>query len=405
MRRAGVVLTIIVALLALVVGFGGATAALYITQPAVASAQQTVEFAVKTGDTTASVAQRLQADGLIRNAIVFRVWARYRHLDTGIQTGIYKLSPSMTMDAIINKLQKGQPDQQFITILDGWRITQFPQAFTHMQNFNAQNFLQIAKTGKFMDGTAISSKFWYVLPLQKNADYALEGYLPPNSYYFDANANEQGVITQLLTQLGEDLCPGPTGKPDAYILDKTQCLAHAVTVGSNNTNIFTAMEQKYGTKDPAQALYRALTIASIVEREVASQPQDIPGVASVYYNRYLAAQGKVASDVGTSMQADPTVQYARDSQTPPKDGNWWQPIQASPATVAPKSLYNTYTQPGLPPGPIASPLWKAVIAAADPAPSPYFYFLNGKCDHKTYYAKTNPEFNQLVAKYITNATC
>jgi UPF0755 protein len=406
MKRAGVILTVIVSLLALACGFGGATAALYITQPAIASSHNTIQFSVKAGDTTASVAQRLQAQGIIRNAEVFRLWARYRHLDTGIQTGIYKLSPSMSMDAIIKKLQRGQPDQQLITVLDGWRITQFPQAFTSLPNFNAKNFLQIAKTGKFMDGTTVSSKYWYVMPLQHNAMYALEGYLFPDTYYFDTSADETKVITTLLDQLGEKLCPGPSGQPDAYVLDKAQCTAHAVKVGQDNTDIFTAMEKQYATKDPALALYRTLTIASIVEREEGSRPQDIPGVASVYYNRYLASEGKVPSDVGLLMQADPTTQYARDSENPPKDGKWWQPIDgAAPASIAPKNAYNTYTQQGLPPGPIAASVWLAIKSSADPAPSPYFYFINGKCDHKTYFAKTNDEQLANEAKYITQAKC
>ena len=73
-RFAVVVLTLV----ALVVGFVGGTVALDVFQPANSHVSTTVNFQVQSGDTTASVAQRLQDDGLIRNALLFRAWARYK---------------------------------------------------------------------------------------------------------------------------------------------------------------------------------------------------------------------------------------------------------------------------------------------------------------------------------------
>jgi UPF0755 protein len=405
MKRAGIALTVIAAILALGCGFGATTLAVNLTQPSASDSHVVVHFKVVKGDTTASVANRLQEDGLIRNALLFRLYARYKKLDTGIEQGVYLLRPDMSMDTIINDLQNGRPDEIEVTVLDGWRVTQFPDAFSDLPNFNAQNFASIAKTGKLPDGTALSSQYWYVLPLQQNAKYALEGYLFPDTYDLNRDSSEVDVVKRMLDTLGEKLCPATDGPPTQYIHDQAQCKAHAVTVGSNNTNIFTAMEQKYSTTNDALALYRTLTMAAIVEREVASQPSDIPGVASVYYNRYLVSQGKLASDVGTLMQADPTTQYARDTDNPPKaGGKWWQTINDNPANVDPGSAYNTYTNPGLPPGPIAAPIWLTIAAAADPAPSPYFYFLNDTCG-KTHYAKTNDEFNQLRNTYLVQKKC
>ncbi|HZC76972.1 MAG TPA: hypothetical protein VE258_04450, partial [Ktedonobacterales bacterium] len=87
MKRGGLVITIIVGLLALGSGFGSAAAFIGITQPSVAGATAPVQFTVEPGDSTAAVAQRLQQQGLIRNAQLFRLWARYKHLDTGIEPG------------------------------------------------------------------------------------------------------------------------------------------------------------------------------------------------------------------------------------------------------------------------------------------------------------------------------
>ncbi len=51
------------------------------------------------------------------------------------------------------------------------------------------------------------------------------------------------------------------------------------------------------------------------------------------------------------------------------------------------SPYNTYTNRGLPPGPIANPGLESIRAALDPADSPYFYYLTGS-DGRMYYAQT-----------------
>lgn len=407
MKRAALILTIVVALVAVACGFGAATAALDITQPAAAStaANGTVKFVVNSGDTTADVADNLQKAGLIRNATLFRLWARYKHLDKGIEPGVYELSPSMTMDAIIQKLQQSAPDEVQATVPDARRVTQYADHFANLKNFNAQNFNAIVKTGKYPDGSLVSAKFWYVLPLQKGAAYALEGYLYPDTYDFDVNATEVDVVNRMLAQLGEQLCPGPTGQPAAYIYDKQQCLAHAQQVGG--TDIFTAMEKAYYTKDPVLALYAALTISSLTTREILHY-SDAPGVSAVYYNRFVYAIHKSSNDGGTAgyMGADPSVQYARDTDHPPTDGKWWTPLDDSANKIDCKSAYNTEAgcQVGLPPGPIAAATWQVILSAAAPIKSPNFYFVSDKCG-RTHYWTNADDFNNQKDQALAQSNC
>lgn len=407
MKRAALILTIVVALVAIACGFGAATAALDITQPAAASASSTgtVNFVVNKGDTTAQVADHLAKDGLIRNATLFRLWARYKHLDTGIQVGVYKLSPTMTMDDIIAALQKSQPDFQIISVPDALRVTQYASHITNLKNFNAQNFAQIVKTGKFTDGTAVSSQYWYVLPLQKGAVYALEGYLYPDTYYVDTGANADQVVKTMLDALGQHLCPGPAGQPNAYIFDKQQCLAHAQQVGG--TSIFTAMEKAYYTSDPAQALYDTLTIASLTTREILRY-SDAPGVAAVYYNRFLYSIHKSSNDGGTAgfMGSDPSAEYARDTDHPPADGKWWANLADTGNKVDCGSPYNTEggCHQGLPPGPIAAATWQVVLAAAAPIKSPNFYFVSDKCGNIHYWTNAS-DFNAQNAAAQAQGNC
>jgi UPF0755 protein len=416
MKRTGIIITVIFAVLALVCGFGGTTAALLVTQPTVSGSAIVVNFEVKSGDTTATVAQRLQEDGLIRNATAFKLLAKFRKLDTTIEQGIFQLSPSMTMDQIIRKLQQGHPDLILAGVNEGWRVTEYADGFSNLPNFNADNFNKIVKTGLLPDGTKLSDLYWFVEPLQKNTFYALEGYLYPDHYNFDKSATEVDVVKTMLDAFGEQLCPGPSSNPAAYIGDLATCKAHAATVDSSGTTVFAALEKYYDAKDDRHAIYLALTVASITMREIPSltATHDIQGIASVYYNRWQHSLGNAnyQSDTGTLLQADPTVQYAHTTDTPPAAGaTWWPNLNnQNLGQIDIKNSYNTYVFPGLPPGPISAPISSVFLAAANPvspdAGKQYYYFINGTCaPHKTYFATNQTDFNALVAQYITNAKC
>lgn len=111
-------------------------------------------------------------------------------------------------------------------------------------------------------------------------------------------------------------------------------------------------------------------LASIVEREAVTD-EERPVIAGIYRNRL---------DINMKLDADPTVQYAKDSLAFAETENqapftFWQPItQADYQGVI--SPYNTYRSIGLPPGPIANPGLKSLAAALNPTASDYLYFLH-----------------------------
>lgn len=403
MKGSARVAVVFLTLVALVVGFVGATAALDIFQPANKHVSTVVNFEVKSGDTTASVAQRLQNDGLIRNALLFRAWARYKKLDRGIEQGVYQLNPSMTMDAIIQKLQVGKPDEVAVVIPDGLRATQYPKYFQGLPSFNATDFLKMAQTGVEPDGTKLWTKYWFIKqPTPKKTAYALEGYLYPAGYYFYNSADAKTVVEKLLTQFGEELCPGPASQPDAYLSDAKQCRTNAAQV--NGKNIFDLMRAAYpDAKDDVTALNDALIISSFTIREI-NKMSDYAGVASAYHNRYLNIEKQGTADVGYKMGSDPSVEYARDTETPPTDGKWWANVNGDANKVAPTSPYNTYTQAGMPPGPIANPDWTEIEGGAAPAASPNFYFASDKCGNM-HYATNYNDFVNKVEPAMNTGNC
>ncbi len=147
------------------------------------------------------------------------------------------------------------------------------------------------------DGTNVSDSYWFVpKDLHKDAKFALEGYLYPDTYSFNKTDNEEDVINRMLDEFGTVLCPGPDDNPGAYFDDAKSCQAHMAKVGADNsTDILTVAKAKFFTDDPVEAIYKALTLASIVVREsgLRNDHDDRGKIADILYRRLLASQGKI----------------------------------------------------------------------------------------------------------------
>jgi UPF0755 protein len=325
-------------------------------QPVSTNQGKTITVVIQSGETTLQIANNLQAEGVIRNALAFRVWSRIKGLDTHLQAGAYNLNSNMTIDSIINQLLNAQPDYLVVTIPEGWRIEQMAKQFgaAGLIKFNVQDFLKYTKNpAQFPD----FAKYPILKSIPPGA--GMEGLLYPDTYLLPINATARDVVNMMLAEF--------TGKVQQN---------HLATLA----------------KQKQLSLYQAVILASIIEREVIFE-NDRPLVASVYWNRVYRPNNET---VGL-LDADPTVQYARDSQ--PGTTTFWKPLQNSGGNIAPNSLWNTYTHTGLPPTPICSPGLASLKAAASPASTDYYFFLSKKDGHNVY-AKTKAEFDIDVQKYL-----
>lgn len=122
-----------------------------------------------------------------------------------------------------------------------------------------------------------------------------------------------------------------------------------------------------------------LILASLVERE-AQKEVDRPIIAGVFKNRL---------DAGMALDVDATIQYAL--------GFWKKDLTLVDLKI--KSPYNTYLNPGLPPGPICNPGLSSIKAAQNPAQTDYLFYISDKSGN-IHYSKTLSEHNANVAKYL-----
>lgn len=130
---------------------------------------------------------------------------------------------------------------------------------------------------------------------------------------------------------------------------------------------------------PLETPYDALILASIVEKETGA-PHEREEIAGVFIRRLKK---------GMRLQTDPTVIYGMgDTYT----GN------ITRADLKKHTDYNTYTNHGLPPTPIALPGRAAIHAALNPAEGTSYYFV-AKGDGTHYFSETLDEHINAVKAY------
>ena len=151
----------------------------------------------------------------------------------------------------------------------------------------------------------------------------LEGYLFPDTYRFARGVPVESVVSAMAERYREIWTPERRTRLDE--LDMTEV--------------------------------EVVTLASIIQAE-ARHVSEMRRISGVYHNRL---------DQGWLLQADPTVLYAL--------GGYRARLLFAAIDSVEDSPYNTYTQRGLPPGPIGAPGELAIDAALDPEPHDLMYFV------------------------------
>ncbi len=193
-------------------------------------------------------------------------------------------------------------------------------------------------------------------------ELSLEGYLFPASYQINSDWSPEDLVITMLGKFGDEFQP--------------------------------SMEER--AEEMGMSINEVVTLASIVEREAAVEDER-PTIAQVYLNRLES------TETNGLLQADPTVQYVLGDED-----DWWPVLEPGDTErdEVVDSPYNTYLTPGLPPGPIANPGLKSILAVLSPDGSDYYYFVakdDGTGEHA--FASTYPEQLQNECLYIGGSAC
>src|SRR5258708_9404321 len=179
--RGALIAIFLVALVVFGLIYGAWTTITTVFSPPAATQTNQISMVIARGENTQSIGDDLYKRGLTRNPLAFRIWARLKGLDTHLQAGAYRLTPGMSIDQIIAKLQNGQPDEKNLAVIDGWRLEQIAAQANSLGlgGFNQQQFLTYTHhPDQFPD----AAKYPILPPVSH-----IERLLFPNTYFLPVN--------------------------------------------------------------------------------------------------------------------------------------------------------------------------------------------------------------------------
>jgi len=205
----------------------------------------------------------------------------------------------------------------------------------------------------------------------------LEGRLGTDSEEFLAAVADSGLVAEAGAPAGATL--------EGYLFPETYAFlpttAPATIVRTMALKARRVLDEELARGGPIAVEltpHEILTLASIVEAE-AMRAFERPRIAAVYLNRLRRHM---------LLQADPTVQYAL--------GGHRARIYYSDLRV--QSPYNTYLNPGLPPGPIGNPGRASIQAVLNPTPGSRDLFFVARGDGTHIFSETGAEHLEAVAR-------
>jgi UPF0755 protein len=292
-------------------------------------------FTIPEGATGTRIAKLLEEQGLVEDELFYRMALKLEPGE-GVKHGAYTLARGLSPIEVLRTLREGPlrgidpnavPDELRITIPEGYTLRQTAALLD-----DPDSFLAAATDNKFVARLGLD------VP-------SLEGFLMPNTYFFDEKPDGEALVERMLSQFETE---------------------------------YTTLARTYPEAEEMNLL-DVVTVASLVEEE-ARDDAERPIIAAVIHNRL---KRKMALDM------DSTLQYALNK--------YGQRLLNEDKEV--DSPYNTYQNTGLPPGPISSPGVASIEAALRPADVDYLFFVSNADGRTHTFSSTLSEHNRAVAKY------
>jgi UPF0755 protein len=293
-----------------------------------------VEITVAPGMSTGEIGTLLEEKGVITSAQVFRYFVKFNGLGT-VEAGDYTLHKKEAMATVVKTLEAGAKVDKGIplTIPEGLTVPEVAKIVGTLPGRSEARFLQVATGG------TIRSRY------QAPGVTSLEGFLLPETYFLDPDEDDETAILRRMVESFDALA--------------------------------TRLDLNGGAARLGVTPYEAVVVASMVERE-ARVDEDRGKVARVIFNR-------LAADM--PMEIDATIQFALGKQ---KEVLLFSDLEID-------SPYNTYKVAGLPPGPIASPGQESLMAALNPTPGNWIFFVVVDDNGHHAFAETLAEQNRNIA--------
>lgn len=300
--------------------------------------EEEIKVEVKNGDSLYILLDRLFQQEKIKNPLAFKLYMNRNDIQVVIKPGVYSLSGKENFLEFVNRISKGkQLDGIRVTIVEGMNIEQMAEVFENSGLFTSEDFLKAINEYEIPD----------YIQFQGEVKYKMEGFIYPDTYEFL-----------------------PKTSPDETIR----------VMHEKQREIIDEIKQEYSVE--VENYNEIITLASIVEKE-AIVDEDRGKISSVYTNRL---------NIDMPLQSCPTVIYSIGN-----DFYKRKKLIVLNKDLEVESVFNTYKNKGLPPGPIGAPRKESIIAALVPDETDYLYFI-AQNDGSHFFTRDYNEFLRIKMK-------
>lgn len=231
----------------------------FLTTPLKLSDSQLI-YQVPRGATLATIADDLQAEGLIGNARYLEWYGRYTGQAHRIRAGEYRLTPDLVPETLLALLVSGRSVTYSLTLLEGWNIRQVRAAVAGHE--------ALTQTLDGVDDAELMARLG-------NPGMHPEGRFFPDTYQFTRGMTDLEFLRRAMRVMDRELAEAWANRADDLPLEDAD---------------------------------EALILASIIEKET-GQAEERPEIAGVFTRRLRK---------GMKLQTDPTVIYGMGERF---DGN------------------------------------------------------------------------------------
>ena len=152
------------------------------------SDSEATSLTITQGQAVTQIAETLEKNGLIRNALIYRIFVRLSGFESKLQAGVFKLSRDLPMKDLTYRLSRGTTDQT-ITTLEGWRLEEIAESLDKKQ---------IVTKDEFLEAAAKTYSYDFLPTGLANLDRPyrnLEGYLFPDTYQISAQSSAESSVS------------------------------------------------------------------------------------------------------------------------------------------------------------------------------------------------------------------
>jgi UPF0755 protein len=263
------------------------------------------------------VADVLFENGIIRNRTLFVLESRLNGTENIFRGGEFVVNPAMRYDALVDSLTSREfviLGTRRITIREGFTLSDIGEYLESMEIVTKAEFIEAANDPKWREA------YNFLVDVPDRPNY-LEGYLFPDTYFINENADSDEIIINMLNAF--------------------------------NSNFGVVFRNRAATL--GLTIDEVVIIASMIEREI-RVPSERALCSAVIHNRLRANR---------PLQIDATIIYALGIH---QSRLFYVDLEVD-------SPYNTYTRVGLPIGPISNPGRACLEAALYPADVNYVYYV------------------------------